>query len=72
MKQVIKRLKDQEWDNAIERPLIEKAVSNLEYYRYLMPKTLKNDIIDILNVAIMIKQDYQKYKKTTLKRRNSI
>lgn len=71
MKQVIKRLKDQEWDN-VEGPLIEKAVSNLEYYRYLMPKTLKNDIIDILNVAIMIKQDYQKYKKTTLKRRNSI
>lgn len=56
-----------------EKILIKRLVDSLLYYKYLIPKNLKSDVIAILDMANKIKHEYTILKKTTvnLKRRNS-
>lgn len=56
-----------------ERILIKRLVDSLLYYKYLIPKNLKSDVVAILDLANKIKHEYNILKKTTvnLKRRNS-
>lgn len=57
-----------------EKILIKRLVDSLLYYKYLIPKNLKSDVIAILDIANKIKHEYTILKKTTvnLKRRNSL
>lgn len=57
-----------------EKRLITRLVESLLYYKYLIPKNLKSDVVSILEIANKIKQDYTILKKTTeqkFKRRSS-
>ena len=56
-----------------ERTLIKRLVDSLLYYKYIIPKNLKSDVVAILDMANKIKHEYTILKKTkcTLKRRNS-
>lgn len=69
-------LLNQDW-TPDEKILIKRLVDSLLYYKYLIPKNLKSDVVAILDMANKIKQDYtilKKTKKTTedkIKRRNS-
>ena len=60
-----------------EKVLIKRLVESLLYYKYLIPKNLKSDIVAILDMANNIKHEYTVLKRTkntpniTLKRRNS-
>lgn len=64
-----------------EKVLIKRLIESLLYYKYMMPKNLKADVISILEMANKIKHEYTTLqKKITLnenttnlvKRRNSI
>lgn len=70
----INKLLIQEW-TPYEEILITKALNNLLYYKSFIPKSIKNDVIDILKMAINIKEDYTILKnqdKINLQRRKSI
>lgn len=76
MNEEITKLLIQEWAQD-EKPLITKALNNLVYYKSFIPKSIKNDIIDVLKMANNIKQEYtiikkQNQIKVNLQRRNSI
>lgn len=68
-----KALLNHEWTTD-ERSLIKRLVDSLLYYKYLIPKNLKSDVIAILDMANKVKHEYTILKKTTttkLLRRNS-
>lgn len=73
MNEQIDKLLIQEW-TVDEKILITKSLKNLLYYKSFIPKTLKNDIIDILKMANNIKHEYTILVKQTktISRRNSI
>lgn len=64
-------LLNQEW-NPEEKAMIKRLVDTLLYYKYLIPKNLKQDIVNVLDMSNKIKQDYTKLLQTQNKRRNSI
>jgi len=74
MNEQIDKLLIQEWTQD-EKPLIIKALNNLLYYKSFIPKSIKNDVIDVLKMANNIKQEYtiiKKQNQINLQRRNSI
>lgn len=48
-----------------EKVLIKRLVESLLYYKYLIPKNLKSDIVAILDMANNIKHEYTILKSTT-------
>jgi regulation of enolase protein 1 (concanavalin A-like superfamily) len=50
-------LLDKNWEES-EKILIKKILDNLIYYKSLIPKSLKNDVKSILEMANKIKVDY--------------
>jgi hypothetical protein len=69
-------LLNHEWEPH-EKDMIKRLVDSLLYYKYLIPKNLKSDVVAILDMANNIKHEYTVLKRTknapniTLKRRNS-
>ena len=61
-----------------EKNLIKRLTDSLLYYKYLLPKNLKVDIVAILEMANKLKHECTiltqntTHTTTTLKRRNSI
>lgn len=52
-----KLLLDKSW-NEEEKVLIKKMIDNLNFYKSLIPKALKGDIIAIFDMANKIKDDH--------------
>jgi hypothetical protein len=52
-----KLLLDKSWTEE-EKVLIKKMIDNLNFYKSLIPKALKGDIIAIFDMANKIKDDY--------------
>ena len=48
-----------------ERVLIKRLVDSLLYYKYLIPKNLKSDVVAILDMANNIKHEYTILKNTS-------
>lgn len=62
----INTLLNQDWTPE-EKELIKRLSDNLIYYKYLIPKNLKTDVISILDMANNVKQEYTFYKKVCKK-----
>ena len=43
-----------------EKELIKRLLDTFVSYKFFIPKTLKEDVMDILNLANQIKSDYDK------------
>jgi hypothetical protein len=77
MLEQINCLLNQDW-SIEEKKMIQRLVDTLLYYKYLIPKNLKQDVISVLDMANVIKQDYAKLQNQVTenlikdKRRNSI
>lgn len=58
-----KLLLDKSWSEE-EKILIKKMIDNLSFYKSLIPKALKSDIIAIFELANKIKDEYDILKAT--------
>jgi phosphoserine aminotransferase len=52
-----KLLLDKSWSEE-EKQLIKKMIDNLNFYKSLIPKALKSDIIAVFELANRIKDEY--------------
>jgi len=59
-----KLLLDHNWSDD-ERVLFKKMIDNLIFYRKLIPKAMKTDIITLLEISNKIKKEYDELKTCT-------
>lgn len=58
----LKLLLEKKWEDE-ERELINKLMSNLSYYKKLLPKSLRKDITDALQMCNVLKMELEKYRE---------
>lgn len=61
--EALESLLEKQWGTE-ERVLLNKLVSNLLYYKKLIPKALKKDIMDALQMCNELKLELEKYRET--------
>lgn len=59
--QELQLLLEKQWGTE-ERELLDKLVGNLLYYKKLIPKALKKDIMDALQMCNQLKLELEKYR----------
>jgi len=58
----LKLLLEKKWEEE-QRELINKLMSNLTYYNKLLPKSLRKDITDALQMCNVLKMELEKYRE---------